>query len=207
MAVWQKLATILASDLLRLFSSQTMASDRFQAASFFRRPDNLTRTLRQAKVTTTAHERTSLQSSRFFRGYKLLRIPRVVPSQPGSILDTLSSIAMFSVTEVFILKNYEPFKIPTKIANCEVMPKCSHFSYFKVSFFTAALFQFIAVIFPPKKGHEGKDLLFKSLVSTVPHIKVGFSKSYMIYGLRGDTRYRCGQKGEKSGSMVDPMDS
>ena len=127
---------------------------------------------------------------------------------------------MFSVTEVFILKNYEPLKIPTKIANCEVKPilvhfyvqvfyikKCVHLSYFNVSFFTAALFQFIAVIFPQKKGHEEKDLLFKSLVSTVPHIKVGFSKSYMIYGLRGDTRYRCGQKGKKSGSMVDPMDS
>ena len=71
---------------------------------------------------------------------------------------------MFSVTEVFILKNYEPLKIPTKIANCEVKPilvhfyvqvfyikKCVHLSYFKVSFFTAARFQFIAVIFPKKK--------------------------------------------------------
>ena len=87
----------------------------------------------------------------FLEAINSWEFPGLSPAQPGSILDTLSSIAMFSVTEVFILKNYEPFKIPTKIANCEVMPKCSHFSYFKVSFFTAALFQFIAVIFPQKK--------------------------------------------------------
>ena len=163
MAVWQKLATILASDLLRLFSSQTMASDRFQEASFFRRPDNLTRTLRQAKVTTTAHERTSLQSSRFFRGYKLLRIPRVVPSQDPSLIRYLALPCFLWLRSSF-WKIMSPSRSPLKlqIVKCSqflctstvqvfYIKNCFHLSYFKVSFFTAALFQFIAVIFPQKK--------------------------------------------------------
>ena len=109
--------------------------------------------------------------------------------------------------------------IPTNIANCEVKPILVHYCpsvlyqkmcpsfIFQSFFFHGCSLPIYCSHFPPKKGHEEKDLLFKSLVSTVPHIKVGVSKSYMIYGLRGDTRYRCGQKGKKSGSMVDPMDS